>query len=113
VRLRPRRNVYEELRRLATQKMARESAGHTLQPTALVHEAWLRRPVAPPSHATGRNAPFFRAPSVPFSRYRPANPNIEAAPLRMPTTPSIHPGRHAGVRQISGNRPLQPSSADW
>jgi RNA polymerase sigma factor (TIGR02999 family) len=34
--------VYEELRRLAAAKMARESAGHTLQPTALVHEAWLR-----------------------------------------------------------------------
>jgi RNA polymerase sigma factor (TIGR02999 family) len=34
--------VYEELRRLAAQKMAREAAGHTLQPTALVHEAWLR-----------------------------------------------------------------------
>jgi RNA polymerase sigma factor (TIGR02999 family) len=34
--------VYDELRRLAAQKMARENAGHTLQPTALVHEAWLR-----------------------------------------------------------------------
>ena len=34
--------VYEELRRLATQKMANEAAGHTLQPTALVHEAWMR-----------------------------------------------------------------------
>lgn len=34
--------VYEELRRLAAQKMAREAHGHTLQPTALVHEAWLR-----------------------------------------------------------------------
>src|SRR6266487_5748623 len=34
--------VYEELRRLAAQKMAREAPGHTLQPTALVHEAWLR-----------------------------------------------------------------------
>lgn len=34
--------VYEELRRLAAQKMSREAAGHTLQPTALVHEAWLR-----------------------------------------------------------------------
>jgi RNA polymerase sigma factor (TIGR02999 family) len=34
--------VYEELRRLASAKMARESAAHTLQPTALVHEAWLR-----------------------------------------------------------------------
>jgi len=34
--------VYEELRRLATHKMANEAAGQTLQPTALVHEAWLR-----------------------------------------------------------------------
>src|SRR5207253_1627116 len=33
---------YEELRRLAAHKMANEAAGHTLQPTALVHEAWLR-----------------------------------------------------------------------
>jgi RNA polymerase sigma factor (TIGR02999 family) len=34
--------VYHELRRLAAHKMANEAAGHTLQPTALVHEAWLR-----------------------------------------------------------------------
>ncbi len=34
--------VYEELRRLAAQKMVHEAAGHTLQPTALVHEAWMR-----------------------------------------------------------------------
>ena len=34
--------VYEELRRLAAHKMAQEAPGQTLQPTALVHEAWLR-----------------------------------------------------------------------
>ena len=34
--------VYAELRMLATAKLAREAPGHTLQPTALVHEAWLR-----------------------------------------------------------------------
>ena len=34
--------VYDELRRLAAARMAQETAGHTLQPTALVHEAWLR-----------------------------------------------------------------------
>lgn len=34
--------VYDELRRLASARMAQEAAGHTLQPTALVHEAWLR-----------------------------------------------------------------------
>jgi RNA polymerase sigma factor (TIGR02999 family) len=34
--------VYDELRRLAGAKMAHEAPGQTLQPTALVHEAWLR-----------------------------------------------------------------------
>jgi RNA polymerase sigma factor (TIGR02999 family) len=34
--------VYDELRRLAAYRMANEAPGHTLQPTALVHEAWLR-----------------------------------------------------------------------
>ncbi len=34
--------VYGELRRIAGGKMAREQPGHTLQATALVHEAWLR-----------------------------------------------------------------------
>lgn len=34
--------VYDELRRLATYKMAQEAPGQTLQPTALVHEAWLK-----------------------------------------------------------------------
>ncbi|MHC4067535.1 MAG: ECF-type sigma factor [Planctomycetota bacterium] len=34
--------VYDELRRLAQKKMAREAPGHTLQATALVHEAYLR-----------------------------------------------------------------------
>lgn len=34
--------VYEELRHLAAARLAREATGHTLQPTALVHEAYLR-----------------------------------------------------------------------
>jgi len=34
--------VYDELRKLAAARMAAESPGHTLQPTALVHEAYLR-----------------------------------------------------------------------
>jgi RNA polymerase sigma factor (TIGR02999 family) len=34
--------VYDELRRLAAQRLAREKPGHTLEPTALVHEAYLR-----------------------------------------------------------------------
>ena len=34
--------VYEELRRIAASQMSREAGGFTLQPTALVHEAWLK-----------------------------------------------------------------------
>jgi RNA polymerase sigma factor (TIGR02999 family) len=34
--------VYDELRKLAAHRLAGERAGHTLQPTALVHEAWLK-----------------------------------------------------------------------
>jgi RNA polymerase sigma factor (TIGR02999 family) len=34
--------VYDELRRLAARKLAHETPGQTLQPTALVHEVWLR-----------------------------------------------------------------------
>ena len=41
--------VYDELRRLAATRMAREAPGRTLQATALVHEAWLRLA------GTGRN----------------------------------------------------------
>jgi len=34
--------VYDDLRRLARSKLAHEAPGQTLQPTALVHEAWMR-----------------------------------------------------------------------
>jgi RNA polymerase sigma factor (TIGR02999 family) len=52
--------VYDELRKLAAAKMARESAAHTLQPTALVHEAWLRLGKNAPSGWKSR-AQFFSA----------------------------------------------------
>ena len=49
--------VYAELRQLAAAKMARESAGHTLQPTALVHEAWLR--LVGEGNRTWKNRAYF------------------------------------------------------
>lgn len=52
--------VYEELRKLASSKMANEAAGNTLQPTALVHEAWLRLVGAQNQKFSGR-AHFFAA----------------------------------------------------
>jgi RNA polymerase sigma factor (TIGR02999 family) len=54
--------VYEELRKLASARMANEKPGQTLQPTALVHEAWLRLldPGKEPQSWEGRNH-FFGA----------------------------------------------------
>jgi RNA polymerase sigma factor (TIGR02999 family) len=54
--------VYDNLRELAAQKLAHEKAGQTLQPTALVHEAYLRLVGADgePPHWTGRGH-FFAA----------------------------------------------------
>ncbi|MGA2246136.1 MAG: ECF-type sigma factor [Verrucomicrobiota bacterium] len=52
--------VYDELRRLAAARMAQEAAGHTLQPTALVHEAWLRL-AGHAEHSWQNRAHFFGA----------------------------------------------------
>jgi RNA polymerase sigma factor (TIGR02999 family) len=52
--------VYDELRRLAASKLAHEAPGQTLQPTALVHEAWLRL-VGDQNPAFKDRAHFFRA----------------------------------------------------
>jgi RNA polymerase sigma factor (TIGR02999 family) len=52
--------VYEELRKLAAVKMANETSSHTLQPTALVHEAWLKLVGEPNRKYRGRDH-FFAA----------------------------------------------------
>ena len=52
--------VYDELRRLATSKLAQEAPGQTLQPTALVHEAWLRL-VGDQNPSFNDRTHFFRA----------------------------------------------------
>jgi RNA polymerase sigma factor (TIGR02999 family) len=52
--------LYSELRKIAANKMANEAAGHTLQPTALVHEAWLRL-VGGDQNAWPSRAYFFAA----------------------------------------------------
>jgi RNA polymerase sigma factor (TIGR02999 family) len=51
--------VYDELRRLAAARMAREAPGQTLQATALVHEAWLR--LADAGRVWNSREHFFRA----------------------------------------------------
>ena len=60
--------VYDELRRLAAARMAHEPPGHTLQPTALVHEAWLRVAGREGSPAWNGRAHFFAAASEAMRR---------------------------------------------
>jgi RNA polymerase sigma factor (TIGR02999 family) len=53
--------VYDELRRLAAARLAAEPAGNTLQPTALVHEAYLRLVGAPDGDRWDHRGHFFAA----------------------------------------------------
>jgi RNA polymerase sigma factor (TIGR02999 family) len=53
--------VYEELRKLAAVRLAREAPGHTLQPTALVHEAYLRLVADDGGRAWDGRGHFFAA----------------------------------------------------
>jgi RNA polymerase sigma factor (TIGR02999 family) len=78
--------VYEELRRLAAHKMANETPGQTLQPTALVHEAWLRLAGGDTPKFTNR-AHFFAAAAEAMRRIL-----IENARRR-------HARRHGGGQQ--------------
>jgi len=59
--------VYDELRELAAARMASESAGHTLQATALVHEAWLRLSRSGERNWNNR-AHFFRVAALAMRR---------------------------------------------
>ena len=53
--------VYDELRRLAAAKLAQEKPGHTLQATALVHEAYLRLVGEDDTRRWGGRSHFFAA----------------------------------------------------
>jgi len=53
--------LYEELRKLAAQKLAAEPAGQTLQATALVHEAYLRLVSGSEAQGWGNRGHFFAA----------------------------------------------------
>ena len=59
--------VYDELRRLASAKMAQQAPGQTLQPTALVHEAWLR--LVGDKNPTFKNSTHFFAAAAEAMRH--------------------------------------------
>ncbi|MEM6471309.1 MAG: sigma-70 family RNA polymerase sigma factor [Planctomycetota bacterium] len=88
--------VYEELRQMASQKMHREKASHTLQPTALVHEAFLRLIGGDDAGSWDSRAHFFAAAAEAMRRIL-----IESA-------------RRRSAEKRGGDRirePLQPGDA--
>ncbi|HEX4611506.1 MAG TPA: ECF-type sigma factor [Urbifossiella sp.] len=90
--------VYDELRQLASARLAAEPAGHTLQPTALVHEAYLRLigPADAPrwdhrGHFFAAAAEAMRRILVDFARRRQAEKRGGADRTRHPLDPNRFP----------------------
>lgn len=97
--------VYEELRRLAASRMAQESAGHTLQPTALVHEAWLR--LAGDGEVAWQNrAHFFGAAALAMRRILVDRSRRKAADKRQAGELDPSPGANNLMVPEPGNHIL-------
>lgn len=113
--------LYEELRRLAASKMAQEAPGQTLQPTALVHEAWLR--LTGTSNQTFQNrAHFFSAAAEAMRRILIDNArrklaqrhgggyervDLEEHNLAAPIDDQLLLAVHEGLDKLAGEHPLQ------
>jgi RNA polymerase sigma factor (TIGR02999 family) len=89
--------VYEELRQLAACRMAHEAPGQTLQPTALVHEAWLRL-TDPQARTWAGRAHFFAAAAEAMRRIL-----IDVARRK-------RQARHGGGQR---RVPLEGADIDW
>jgi RNA polymerase sigma factor (TIGR02999 family) len=90
--------VYEELRKLAAHRMANEAAGQTLQPTALVHEAWMR--------LVGKHKPKFQNRAHFFAAAAEAMRRILIDNARRKRTL-----RHGGGQQRVAFEPAELASA--
>src|SRR5215471_21447055 len=71
--------VYDELRRLAAARLAAEPSGNTLQPTALVHEAYLRLVGTPDGDRWDHRGHFFAAAAEAMRRILIENARRKAA----------------------------------
>src|ERR1700747_380661 len=79
--------VYDELRKLAAQKLAQEKPGQTLQATALVHEAYLRLVGSTPHQSWDSRGHFFAAPAEAMRAFLVTNARRKRRP------------KHGGDRQ--------------
>ncbi|MFO0842104.1 MAG: ECF-type sigma factor [Gemmataceae bacterium] len=112
--------VYEELRQLAAHKLAHETPGQTLQPTALVHEAYLRLVGGGDGPGWDGRGHFFAAAAEAMRRIlldRARNKNRQkrgggwrASASNRSTLPWTGPGRPPGPRRGPGTaRPGRPA----
>jgi RNA polymerase sigma factor (TIGR02999 family) len=94
--------VYDELRRVAAARMAGNAAGHTLQPTALVHEAWLRL-VGQEVEAQFQNRTHFFAAAAEAMRHIMIDHTRRKQALRQRRTGAARPGgsRQGGTGQAA------------
>jgi RNA polymerase sigma factor (TIGR02999 family) len=95
--------VYEELRRLAAQRMAQEAPGQTLQATALVHEAYLRLVEGDPGQHWNSRGHFFAAAAEAMRRILVDNARRRKALRR---------GGHRQRRGLEGAEPAVPSRSE-
>jgi len=99
--------VYEELRRLAAVQLARESGGQTLEPTALVHEAYLRL-VGGPGHESGEKQPHWDNRGHFFAAAAEAMRRILVDNARRKQRPKHGGDRHRVFGEIAAPLPAMP-----
>ena len=100
--------VYEELRKLAAQKLAQEKPGQTLQATALVHEAYLRLVGAERAEGWDGRGHFFAAAAEAMRRILvETGPEEEGPATRRACHRPDPPGRRSrvGTHERRGPRP--------
>jgi len=102
--------VYDELRRLAAQRLAQEKPGQTLQATALVHEAYLRL-VARPEGESGESAQHWNGRGHFFAAAAEAMRRIMIEIARRKAGPKAG-GRHVRVELLDVPAELQQSDMD-
>ena len=104
--------VYAELRKLAAARLAGEKAGHTLQPTALVHEAYLRlvggdRSSSPVGARGTCSAPWIRPPAA----LDGASLEMWESPMAAALSSDSSPSRLRPQTRYSGREnPMHPSA---
>lgn len=90
--------VYQELRHLAAARMAHEAPGQTLQPTALVHEAWLRVTGGENKQWDGRGH-FFAAAAEAMRRILVDHARHRHADKRGGAEPALAVGLAVGIKK--------------